>query len=578
LNRQSIGDTSLEDMSLEEFINLPGVIDLIVRYNANLRDYIRDRSYIRIGNIVHSEQAIVYVIGDKLDGILRDLGANQISLYSIVMGLMGRPNLEAAGIIQVQEQPYLDLRGSGVLIGFLDTGIDYTKDAFKYEDGTSKIQYIWDQTEKGNLPEGYYYGAEYTNKEINEALKQEDPYNMVPHKDNVGHGTFLASVAASRENNQYIGAAPDSELIVVKLRKAREYYINRFLVPPGQENVFQSTDAILAIEYMINKAAELNRPLAICIGMGSNESGHDGFNSFEEYIATISNITGISVCTAAGNESHARHHTYDILSENEDMKSIEVKVPENSYSFKINIWNNPSDRMSVSIISPTGEKIERVPAKSGTTVEVDLSVEKTTVKIEYYFPVKSSGSQLTIVYIINPIPGIWTINVHGDIVLDGTYHAWLPITSLVSPGIEFINPVPNYTIVVPSTTIGGVTCGAYNNRDNSLYINSSWGPTRSPVIRPDLVAPGVDVIGIYPSGPGTMTGTSASTSITTGASALMLQWGIVQENDITLNTYKVRAYLIRGADRENSIDYPSVQWGYGRLNLFNAFNQIRPIQ
>lgn len=217
-----------------------------------------------------------------------------------------------------------------------------------------------------------------------------------------------------------------------------------------------------------------------------------------------------------------------------------------------------------------------MPARVDTTLEANLVESKSKVRIEYYFLVLNTGNQVTRIKILNPTPGIWTIIVKGDIVIDGTYNAWLPITGMVSPGVKFVDSIPNTTIVIPATTLGSITVGAYNHIDNTLYDKSSWGPTIL-IENPDLVAPGVNVLGTYPDNVrGEMTGTSVASSITTGACALLLQWGIIEGNDVTLNTYRIKALLIRGCTREPNIEYPSDQWGYGRLNLINTFNQLRP--
>ncbi|MCL2354514.1 MAG: hypothetical protein FWC68_01220 [Oscillospiraceae bacterium] len=80
--------------------------------------------------------------------------------------------------------------------------------------------------------------------------------------------------------------------------------------------------------------------------------------------------------------------------------------------------------------------------------------------------------------------------------------------------------------------------------------------------------------GSYPKNNGTMTGTSSSTSILVGACALMLQWGMVQGNDIGFNTHRIRTFLIKGGERDHNITYPNHQWGYGRLNLVNTFRHM----
>ncbi|MDD3571168.1 MAG: S8 family serine peptidase, partial [Lachnospiraceae bacterium] len=218
-----------------------------------------------------------------------------------------------------------------------------------------------------------------------------------------------------------------------------------------------------------------------------------------------------------------------------------------------------------------------IPARTGPGTQIRLVLENSRIVVTYYFPVEGSGDQLTAVRLLNATPGIWTITVHGDIVLDGTYHAWLPLTGFVSPSVEFLEPSPYGTSVVPSTMQGAISCGAYNTSNNSLYARSSWGPTRLGSIRPDLVAPGVGVGGYYPSGYGTMDGTSVATAIVAGACVLMMQWGIVKGNDVSLSTYQIRAYLIRGCVRSENIIYPNNQWGYGRLDLLNTFNLMREV-
>ena len=142
-------------------------------------------------------------------------------------------------------------------------------------------------------------------------------------------------------------------------------------------------------------------------------------------------------------------------------------------------------------------------------------------------------------------------------------------------GVTFLTPTPNYTIVIPGTALGTITTGGYNNRTNSLYVESSWGPNRIGALSPDLVSPAVNVLGMYPQMEGAMTGTSVASAITSGACSLMLEWGILRGNDVAMNTYRIRAYLIRGCDRPANIDFPNMQWGYGRLNLFNTFNMLR---
>ncbi len=238
--------------------------------------------------------------------------------------------------------------------------------------------------------------------------------------------------------------------------------------------------------------------MAICIAVGTNFGSHDGFSIFEEYLSILSNLRGVCICAAAGNESQARHHMQNVLTLSGEEQDVDIRVGENAGNFLISLWNTAADRLSVSVRSPTGEVVGRVPARTGTSFETMLILEESRVSVSYYFPLEGSGSQLTVIRIYNATPGIWTIIVHGDIVLEGTYHAWLPLTGFVSRTVGFLTPSPYTTTVVPATAFGIITCGAYNTRTDSLYINSSWGPTRAPALKPDLAAPGVNVGGVYP--------------------------------------------------------------------------------
>lgn len=563
------------DPALEQFIDSPETMDFLLRRNEYLMNYLQNNQNVVLTQTIGGRHVVGYVDNRYADIIIRYFGASFVNAETLIYGLLDLQSLEAAGIYQVQQQPYLNLTGKGVLLGFVDTGIDYTKDIFRYEDGTSKIQYIFDQTRRGNTPEGFFIGTEYNNSQINEALRSENPYDIVPQRDTVGHGTFLASVAAGRAvTDGFVGAAPDAELIIVKLRQIKPFYRQRFRIPE-HANAYGHIDIMIGIEYILQKARELGRPVSICIALGTNQGGHDGTTRFEEYLTEISNLRGVCVSAAAGNESLARHHFQSVLTSEGEEQNIHIRVGEDAGDFSISMRNSAADRISVSVRSPSGEVVGRVPARSGAISETKLLLENSSVTIEYFFPLEISGAQLTVVRIVNATPGIWTIVVHGDIVLDGTYHAWLPLTGFVSPTVGFFAPSPYTTVVVPATAIAIITCGAYNAGANSLYINSSWGPTRLLALTPDLVAPGVDVGGVYPDGYGTMSGTSAAAAITAGACALMQQWGIVNKNDVSMSTYDIRAFLIRGCSRIPTISYPNVQWGFGSLNLIGTFNLMR---
>ena len=559
-------------MPLSEFINLPTTTDFYYWYTPSFEKFISERPYIRLGTVLQNQLAILYTSQYRMDEIFRELGSDILNTYPEIYGLTDREAFEASGITKIQQQPYLNLTGSSTIIGIVDTGIDYTNPVFRYEDGTSKIRYIWDQTiTSGNTDPSVNFGTIYTNEQINTALLSNNPYEIISHRDDVGHGTFLASIAAGREVGDFIGAAPNAEIIAIKLRKAHPYYLKKFLVPTDQENAFEATDIMLAISFIIEKSQSMQLPCAVCLGLGTNFGAHNGQNKLENYISFISNAVGIAVCTGAGNESNARHHTEGIVQKTGDVVPIEIQVGELAKNFSTYIWYPGWDKISFSLKSPTGEVINKIPFQVGTSFEKKLIFEDSTVQVLYH----QNDSRFAFIKVTDAVPGIWEIYLHGDTIITGQFHAWLPMTGFISPDVVFTSPTPNYTTVIPSTSQSALSTGAYNYQDNSLYINSSWGPSVDGKITPDFTAPGVNISGIYPQGPGTMTGTSVSASIATGISALMFEWGIVKGNAPTMTGNRLRTLLIRGSTREDSRQYPNPQWGYGKLNLYNTFDLFR---
>lgn len=113
------------------------------------------------------------------------------------------------------------------------------------------------------------------------------------------------------------------------------------------------------------------------------------------------------------------------------------------------------------------------------------------MNIEYHFPLEGSSGQLTVIKIQDATPGIWTVTMYGDIVLDGRFDAWLPIMSFIPEGVEFLSATPYTTITVPATMYGAISCGSYDYTNNSLYSRSSWEPTRTLSLDPEIVAPGL---------------------------------------------------------------------------------------
>ena len=562
-------------MSVENILYNPNMAVLVLPEKSATTTLLSHNPHIRYKKTLAGGCTIVYVNRAEVDRFVNGVRSYGINLFPSVFGLLGTQELGASGIPQMQ-QTHSSLKGSGVLLGFIDTGIDYTNGAFRNEDGSSKIRYIWDQTIRGSSPDDFPYGTEYCAAQLNQALESENPHEIVPHMDTVGHGTFLASLSGGRAQDGGFagGAAPDAEIIAVKLRRARPVDCARSLVPAAQENAFSSDDFMMGVQYIIDKATQLQKPVVICVSLGSNSGPYDGFTALAGYLQHIAGIVGVAICAAAGNEGLVGHHTHGNLAAGGEHKNIELRVGPKPEDIYLSICNSATCKLSVSVASPTGEQVEHLPARSGMRYSQMLASARATVDIEYTFPIGLSGAQLTRIKILSATPGRWAVSLHTDTDPDGSYNAWLPLTGFIGPETVFVNPSPNYSIVTPANAFGVIACGAYSSRDNIFAEFSSQGPLRMGAILPDLVAPGVSVDGTLPDGPGVMSGTSASAAFTAGACALMLQWGIVEKNDTSLNSFRIRRKLIKGCERNPDIEYPNNQWGYGKLNLFNAFRAM----
>ncbi|WP_250277300.1 S8 family peptidase [[Clostridium] colinum] len=565
-----------ENMSLNDIAYSEEYVSMFAEYNNETRLIIEKYDFIKICKVLTGDFVILYIKKDKFNTITQEEMSKMSLQQPFNLGLMDKSALEATGVLAIQNQPFLNLRGNGVLIGIVDTGINYTLDEFIYEDNTSKIVSIWDQTIPNNTSQNYCFGTEYTREDINLALSKENPFDIVPSKDEIGHGTKLASICAGRENieKNFIGVAPDAELVVVKLKQSNKNLRDYEFVP---DNVpaYSSSDLILGIEYLYEKSLELNKPLAICIGMGSNTGFHNGLSILESYISNIAIKNGICINICNGNEGNAQHHSLIKVDKTGDKKTLEFKIAENERGIMLTIVAYPSDRISINIISPTGESTGKIPPRDNYNEEILLPLSNTRIRIQYYNKSFASSGQLTLIKFITPSEGIWKIDIYGEKILIGDIHSWLPIKNFLKEDTFFLTPDPFYTVTLPATANSIVSVGGYNHFDNSFFIQSGRGPTRLNDIRPIVCAPAVNISCINEDGNlDTITGTSGAAAISTGCSALMLEWGIVKKNSLNINTISIISYFISGAQGQKNELLPNNLWGFGKLNILSTFENL----
>ena len=554
-----------------------------VVYSNDYFDFIAEKFSGTAGNIyeyctqkINNVYTIVYA---AREGLLPLSIANYT--YSSIpkcFTLMDKSALEASGILRMQNYPTLSLKGQGILIGFVDTGIDYKNPVFLNADGSSRIAAIWDQTERsGTPPEGFIYGSEYRNEIINEALESQRPENIVPSKDTDGHGTFLASVAAGSElpEQDFIGAAPYAQIAMVKLKEAKSY-LREFYFIPESATAYQENDIMAGVAYLNQLAEKMNVPLVLCTSVGSNSGSHGtGSNPLLSVLESIALRRPRGVVVAAGNEGNQRHHFAGQIPEKEEYQDVEISVGTGVDGFILEMWASAPQLFAVEIISPTGERIPKEFILSGGK-EYTFLFENTTVSIDYRIARISAGDQLIFIRFINPVQGIWNIRVYRQAVYAESYHMWLPIRELMTGEVYFLRSNPDTTITTPGNGYTVMTVTAYDASDNSIFIDASRGFTVTGMIKPDFAAPGVNVYGAGLRNQFvTKSGTSVAAAVTSGAVALLLEWAVARGNNTLINNLDMKNILIRGAQRDPGRIYPSREWGYGKLDLYQAFENIR---
>lgn len=522
--------------------------------------------------------------------------------FPIVYGTQDYGAMGAAGITQVREQPFLTLRGTGTLIGIVDTGIRYDHEVFVREDGSSIIDAIWDQTaadvQEGTTGGEYnvtrgeninaervldsmvMYGRVYSNAMINEALSSDNPLSHVPVTDESGgHGTMLAGLAAGQEHPEkgFTGAAPGARLVVVRLRQAKRYLRDFYLVNDAAL-CYSEIDIIMGVKFLEEYSRTVGKPISIIIGLGANISSHSGSTVLSDFLNNIGRNIGRCVTTCTGNYANSRLHFRGNLLPDAEYIPIEIKVGEREKGFYCVLWSEPPEVFSLEFISPIGRVEQRVPPKINERTTLRFILEGTQIEIFYGLNQAVSGLNFVTLRFITPSPGIWTIRVYGYSVLSGGFNMWINNREFLWSDTYFLQPDPYNTITDPGNTDVPTTVGAYNYRDGSVYIGSGRGTAAYYDYKPDIVAPGVNVLCPALAGTdsyGQMSGSSVAAAIAGGGAALILEYGIVKGFYPYMRSYTVKNFMISGADRRDGYRYPDALFGYGTLNVYKAIENIR---
>lgn len=538
--------------------------EIIVKYAGDIMSLAPAYPGITIVPLL-GQYAIVRIMENQLEDFSNEEQITYVEkskqlVFSVVQGRI-------ASCINPVQAPPLGLTGEGVLAAVIDSGIDFTHPDFRNEDGTTRIEALWDQSIPGSPPEGYQIGTLYSRDQIDQALQMSDPAEraaIVGSRDSSGHGTAVAGIMAGNgrsSGNVNRGVAPGSDLLVVKLGT------------PERQGFPRTTELMQGLDFVLRKAMDLGKPVAVNISFGNSYGSHDGNSLLESYINTVSQIWKNSIAIAAGNDAASAGHFSTVVAAG---KPVDINLAVGAYESVLNvqIWKYYGDEMDIEIVNPSGQ--------SSGAIKKILGPQRFTLgdtEILLYYGEPSPYNQAQEIY-IDFLPddsyvteGIWNIRLVPHRIIQGDVEMWLPTAGVLNRNTGFLLPVQELTVTIPGTAENAITTGAYDAWLDYYADFSGRGYTGAfGRVKPDLAAPGVNITTTAAGGGYTeMSGTSFAAPFVAGAAALLMEYGIVRGRDPYLYGEKLKAYLLAGARPLRGITkYPDIRVGYGALCLTDS--------
>ncbi|MGL5380567.1 S8 family peptidase [Clostridium sp.] len=486
--------------------------------------------------------------------------------------------IDAAEVNFLQANLPLNLTGKGVIVGIIDTGIDYLNEEFRDSSGKSRIISIWDQTiisdshDDETIPFGKIYNNEQINKAIEVYESKGNPYDIVPSKDEYGHGTAMAGIVGARGKNKDIkGIAPECEFAIVKLvefnRDKEILEVNNPLY--GLVSIFTS------IEYLKKMSLKAKKPIVILLPLGSNNGNHKGDSIFDSYIEKVSSNVGIVIVTGAGNEGDQDGHVSGIISNKSNDENIELMIREKQKYMLVDIWIDLPNIVEVNLISPSGEETGFVHIATNEISENSFVFEKSKSEIRYFIPEEYTGEEFISIYFKDISPGIWVIKLKLRSGEMAKFNAWLLQRGVVKPGTRFAPSDPFGTITVPGDSDFVVTVAAYNQNNKNMLSYSGSSFRDEFISKIDFAAGGVNTLTVGLNNTTRLiNGTSLAAAVGAGACVLLFEWGITQGNYPYMYSQSIKTFLRRGVIRRGKEVYPNQEWGYGIINFYKIFENM----
>lgn len=575
----------VESTERKNFYNDKNYISFVVAYDGDIQKEIDD---IKDASIFFIDDNFA-ILSIKLQNYMETIRSIKSIIYIELNGIytLGKSPVEDSKAPIFHINPSLNLRGSGVVVAIVDTGIDYLNNEFMREDETTRILRIWDQTiDSGKTPDGFISGSEYTEEDINKAIQAQkqgqNPYDIVPSKDDYGHGTKMAGIVGARGiNREIVGVAPDCEFIIIKLQEAAKEYVD-FYYAKGDKAKYRNTDIIMALKYLYELSFTLNKPMIIYLPLGSNLGDHAGASILERYVDTkISGRNSLFVVTSTGNQGNTDTHTSGRIKSNGDSQIIELNCGKEQQGLVLQIYAQRPSKIKLGILSPSGEIFENTNPRKTKHILIDDSptwkfiYEGTRVQVTYDSPDEFTGDEKFVIKMDGVTEGVWRFILTGNNIVDGKYYAWILQRELLAEDTRFLNPSPYTTLTIPGTAKTIINTSYYNQNNGAIVSESGRGYTTKDYIQPIITAGGINAITTKPGGGTiTMSGASVAGAILAGCCALILQWAVVDGNDPQMYATKLQAYIIRGARKREGDTYPNRQWGYGILDMQEIFKSL----
>ena len=580
----------------EYIFTSPNYVHTMIEYSGEFQGNIKDVESVYI-TLINNEYAIVSIASDiivkdnKLNNFndinyIRSIVEEYVDsssfniIYIVQPQLYTLQEISAVDVAQVnllQANISLNLSGNGVIVGIVDTGIDYLSEEFRDKNGKSRIISMWDQTIRGDddntiIP----FGSLYTREEINKAIDVYEaggnPYDIVPSKDTNGHGTGMAGIVGALGKNKDIkGIAPECEFVIVKLSEAN--YTKKIL--NTETPIFSLVTVFSAIEYLKRVLFKEKKPLVILLPLGSNNGNHKGDNIFNSFIESISSNVGIVIVTGSGNEANKDGHVSGVIIDKENIEVIDLLVQENQRYMAIEIWVELPSIIDINLISPSGEETGFIQGSINVQKVNTFIFEKTQTKISYYLPEEYTGEELITIVFADIAPGVWQIKLRLRSGEMARYNAWLWQSGIALPGTRFLPSDQYGTVTTPGDSDFVVTVAAYNQNNNNSLSYSGVSFREENINKIDLSAGGVNTITVgLNNSTQVINGTSLAAAIGAGACILLFQWGIVQGNYPYMYSQSIKTFLRRGVNKRGKDIYPNPQWGYGIINFYKIFEEM----